>query len=120
MAPIDAATPRTTPRELDDAAEGLGLAAAARLCPRTRRDRPVAPSTVARWITTGVRLRDGTRIRLAARRFPGGWVVTRVDLDQFVDRLTNDRTGEILSPTPSPARDRRLARVDAELDQIGI
>jgi hypothetical protein len=70
----------------------------------------------------GIALRDGSRLRLAATRTPGGWLVADEDLDHFLAALTADRTGE---PAPAPpaastARKRELARVAAELNRDGF
>jgi hypothetical protein len=101
----------------------LGLAAAAHLCPSTRGGKPVHPSTLTRWILKGVRLQDGTLLKLAAKRFPGGWATTREALDTFINALTDDRCGEpVVAPAPrSPsARARAIAQADRELERLGI
>jgi hypothetical protein len=101
----------------------LPLAVAARLIPPTRGERPVHVSTLTRWITKGVLKSGGTRVKLQARRFPGGWKVTREALNQFIDELTDSALGgESDSSTiqPSSARNRELARVDAELLSAGF
>jgi hypothetical protein len=55
----------------------------------------ISTSAVSRWITVGVCLRDGkSRLRLAAVRSPGGWLVTDDALEQFLARLTADRLGQ--------------------------
>lgn len=101
----------------------LPLVHAARLIPPTRGERPVHVSTLARWITKGVLKSDGTRAKLQARRFRGGWKVTAEALNQFIDELTDSALGgESDSSTipPSSARKRELARVDAELVSAGF
>src|SRR5262245_58910433 len=98
----------------------IGLAATARLCPSIRGGKPVHPATLSRWVLKGVRLNDGTTLRLAAKRFPGGWATTREDLDEFVDRLTADRCGApVPAVTPHGGRGAS-SRTEAALDLLGI
>jgi hypothetical protein len=68
------------------------------------------PSSAVRWATRGVRLRDGTRLRLQAFRAPGGWRTRPEWVQRFLDSLTTDAaTGEptevICTPTRSRAAD---------------
>jgi hypothetical protein len=117
MAPDHSDSPLT-----DQPIAYLGLAQAARRFPSFRSGRPVHTATVTRWITGGVRLSDGTVLKLAAKRLPGRWVTWDQAIEEFVDRLTADRTGD---PPPAPShtsasRERALARADAELARIGI
>ncbi len=65
----------------------------ARRMPPNRGDRPVHIATVIRYVTTGVALSDGSRLKLRAVRFPGGWRSTWPWVQEFIDRLTADRTG---------------------------
>jgi hypothetical protein len=52
---------------------------------------PLHSATVTRHILQGVRLRDGSTARLKALRTPGGWVVTREAVNEFIEAITNDR-----------------------------
>jgi hypothetical protein len=101
---------------------GRTPAAIAKAIPSCRIDGPTHPATITRWIMRGVRLRDGSRLRLAATRSPGGWLVTDDAIEHFLAALTADRLGE---PAPAPpsataARQRELARVHAELNAAGF
>lgn len=80
------------------------------------------PASLIRQATHGIKLRDGSRLKLRLTRLPGRWVVSEQAIREFVAALTADRTGEptTIAAAPSPARARRLDRVDAELDRIGI
>jgi len=66
----------------------VSLSQAARRLPPFRSDRPVHPATIWRWITEGVRLRDGSRVRLEALRIGGRFVTTVEALDRFAKRQT--------------------------------
>jgi hypothetical protein len=100
----------------------MRLAEAARLIPSSRGDRQTHPATLTRWILRGVRLRNGQTLKLAARRYPGGWSVTRQALDDFVSALTADRCGAPPPAAIEPPAARRKAhdRAEAGLDAIGI
>jgi hypothetical protein len=77
----------------------LSLSAVARSRPG-RAGRPhVNPATVQRWITRGIRSRDGGRIRLRAKRCGWSWATTPEWLAEFEEALTADRIGDA-SPTP--------------------
>jgi hypothetical protein len=100
----------------------MRLTEAARFVPSSRGDRPTHPATLTRWILRGVRLRDGRSLKLAARRYPGGWSVTRQALDDFVSALTADRCGGPAPAAIEPPVARRDAhdRAEATLDAAGI
>jgi hypothetical protein len=100
----------------------MSLAQAARAIPSTKGDRPVASTTVSRWITAGVRLRTGKVVRLKAKRYPGGWKVTRQDIDEFLDALTASALGQKgwRPPTAgSAARKKALAKAAKECEALG-
>jgi hypothetical protein len=67
---------------------GLNLRQSARCFPPYRENRPVSPSTVFRWIRSGVRLPDGTQLRLEARRLGGRWLTSREAMRRFIDAQT--------------------------------
>ena len=99
--------------QADPPATYYGLAQAAKFYPQTN-GRPPHPSTLTRHILRGVRLNDGTTLKLRAKRTPGGWHVSREAVDEFIDRLTADRCGTPAPPrTPDP-------RVEAALDAAGF
>jgi hypothetical protein len=102
---------------------GLRPAKAAKLIPSFRADRPTHSATVIRWILEGVRLTDGTRLKLEAVRLPSGWVTTPNAIQRFIEALTADRTGSQPDTVPvrtTTARIRAAARAERELDKIGI
>lgn len=58
-----------------------------RLLPSSVDGRTLAPSTLSRWRTTGVR-----GVRLRCQRIGGRWFVRQTDLDEFL-RALNEREG---------------------------
>jgi hypothetical protein len=90
--------------------------------PCHREGKPSHPSKVVRHIIRGAKQKDGSRLKLKATRFPGGWGVTQEDFDQFIAALTADRMGEAApAPLRSPGRRQRdLDRVDRELAEMGL
>jgi hypothetical protein len=87
------------------AGSGLNLGAAARRFPSYRGSRPVNCSTIFRWITSGVRLRDGTRLRLEAARVGGRWLTSGAAIERFITRQTPQ-----FSDIPAPARNTERQR----------
>jgi hypothetical protein len=88
--------------------EYLSLSHAAQLIGSQRNGRPIHPGTLTRWIIQGVRLQDGERVRLQARRFPAGWRTTREWLDEFATSLTRDRLGQPMSAVRSKHAERAI------------
>jgi hypothetical protein len=85
----------------------IALAEAARRLPRLRAGRPVAPATLWRWASHGLR-----GVRLETVRV-GGTCCTSVEaLQRFFAALNG-------TPPPPPLA-TAPARVEAELDSIGI
>src|SRR5262245_46496679 len=68
--------------------ELLSLPQAARRFPPFRQDRPVNPSTVWRWISAGVKLPGGRRIRLGAIRLSGRWLTSVEAIERFITAQT--------------------------------
>jgi hypothetical protein len=87
------------------------LSEIARRFPPSRADRPVHPQTLKRWITEGIRLSNGQRVRLHAVRFPIGWRTTDAWVDQFLEALTSDRVGSAKPTATSEARARQAGAV---------
>jgi hypothetical protein len=85
-----------------------------RLCPQNREGVSVSPTSVVRWIMDGVRLRAGGRLKLPAVRYPAGWRVAEDDFEQFIARLTADRTGEMASPITEARAEQSIARLAAQ------
>jgi Protein of unknown function (DUF1580) len=106
---------------------GLALGQAARRFPSYRNSRPVNPSTVWRWLTEGVRLPSGRRLRLEAARVGGRWLTSAAAIERFIRAQTPTLDTEAASK-PAPATTKRTAkrraqdtdRTRRELDRIGI
>lgn len=98
----------------------LGLAAAAQRLPPARGNRPVNSSTIWRWIKDGIKLSDGTTLRLEAVRLSGRWLTSVEALARFIDAQTPD-LGEQPAPIPRSVPQRRRAHewADAELQRRG-
>jgi hypothetical protein len=97
------------------AGEGLYLAKAARVLPRSRLEQPVNPSTLSRWITRGVRLADGRRVHLEAGRIAGRWVTTPGAIQRFIERQIPVQAEQPLPARTPTKRDRDQAAAAAML-----
>jgi hypothetical protein len=71
-------------------------------------------ASLTRWIEDGVKLRDGSRLRLRAVRFPVGWRTTDQWVSEFVSALTADKTS-----TPVRANEDSSRRANAALAATG-
>lgn len=99
--------------------QGQTLSQLARLFPPARRGKPVSLGCVLRWVLDGVRLPDGSIVRLEAARCSGRWLSTPAAIQRFIEGQTPNLAN---MPMPrSPARARRAAEQAAEvLSAIGI
>jgi hypothetical protein len=93
---------------LDELRLGYGrtLRQAAALLPATRRERPVTPSCLVRWVRDGVRGPGGRRVRLEATRLAGRWVTT----PQAIARFSAAQTPDAGDASPEPPLTPALAR----------
>jgi hypothetical protein len=102
----------------------MPLAKAASQFASDRIDGPVHVATITRWITKGIKAGDGSVVRLAARRFPNGWRVSREAIDEFLDRLTSaalDDIRPVEAPTAISRRRRReQERAEAQAVALGL
>jgi hypothetical protein len=98
----------------------LTVSEVCRRLPGARGARHVTPSTVTRWIVLGCPARDGTRVRLAATRAGGRWLIRAADLEMFFAALAADPTTPATTPTRTPAARRRTSEAAArELERRG-
>ncbi len=80
---------------LDLSSETLvSLAEGAQLVPPSRGGRPVAPSTLWRWIHEGFRLRSGAVVKLEGAKVLGRWATTQQALQRFLAKLAGDGMGD--------------------------
>src|SRR4051812_10995398 len=105
------------------AGDGLSLAEAARVVPAFRPGRPTHTATLWRWAAKGVRLHDGSVVKLETCRIGGRQMTSRAALGRFI-RAQTPRADMILGPVcekPSVAyASKSAARDSAELDRRGI
>lgn len=80
----------------------------------------MSPSGPARWMTRGVLLRDGSRLRLRHIRLPGGLRTLQSWVDEFLQAVAEDRAGAAAKPKPTINKTARLAKLNAELAQNGF
>ena len=95
----------------------LTLAEACTLLPRRRAGKKCAVSTLHRWRLRGIR---GVRLESAML---GGIRMTSVQaIQRFMDRVSSRSEREVpeFASRTSEARDRQLAKVDAELEMEGF
>jgi hypothetical protein len=95
----------------------VGMGEAARFVPSSRPGRTIDPATMIRWITMGAKLRDGGRLKLRATRSPGGWLTSRIWIEEFLAALTADRNGSV---APLPGAEERAAQATARLQARGF
>lgn len=87
-----------------------------------RNGRPTHPATMTRWILKGVTLKNGTTLRLAAKRLPGRWIVSDEAIEEFLDVLTRDQLDEVetIAPRTTSSRRRAAEKAERELSRAGI
>src|SRR5262249_17458663 len=97
----------------------LTLEAAARLFPAAPRGRRCHLSTVLRWILTGSRAPDGSRVKLEGARVGGRWFTTREAIKRFSVALTPQPADAPTTLPPRTVTQRRRAaeRAGAELQK---
>lgn len=99
----------------------LSMAQAARKFLPYRRDRPVNPSTIWRWIHDGVTLPDGSAVRLEGIRCGDRWLTSQEAIGRFIDAQTPNLDAPRVPSTPSAnARKRAADRAAKALQEMGI
>jgi hypothetical protein len=95
----------------------ISLCTAARSVPPHRQDRPVSTSCIFRWMRDGVKLPDGTVVRLEGIRLGGRWLTSKEALQRFAERQTPRFDG----PGPQSAKKsgRAADRAGKELERMG-
>ncbi len=78
------------------------------------------PSGVVRWIVEGVRLPDGSRLRLRAIRAGSKWLTSEEWLAEFLDAQTRAALGRAAGETRTPTAAQAAAEAAGrELQAIG-
>jgi len=99
----------------------IPLAVAAAETPPARNGKKTHLSTLLRWVLTGAKAPDGTRVRLEAIRLGGRWFTSREALQRFAEALTPRFDGDPPPAPRSPARRRRASdRAARELEKLGV
>src|SRR5437763_16847605 len=115
--------PAPGPTEVAHTRGYISLPSVARRLPPHRGGRAVHPTTVMRWVIRGVRLPDGSRVRLRAESVGSRWLTTEECFRAFIDAQTAARTPDPRAlPAPQSLAQRRRAaeRAGRELDRYGI
>ena len=113
-----------TSHTLGSTAELLTVSQVCRAYPGCRGKPSLNPSTVTRWILSGCPARSGERVKLAASRVGGRWLVSPSALEAFFAALASTRAGAA-APTqgaaPHQPGQRRIAsrRAADELKRRG-
>ncbi|MBN9523574.1 hypothetical protein J0H58_34530 [bacterium] len=89
--------------------------------PGHRRNARLHLSTLIRWCSKGVKLPDGTRLRLRADRLGARWLTTDAWWQEFVDRLTATHAPDAPIPLRSAAeRSRASVAAGERLRSLGM
>lgn len=78
----------------------------------------VNPSTVWRWITRGLKLPDGRRVKLEAVRMGASYLTSEQAILRFIQAQQRD-ADPIVPPRTHKQRTRSAARAGAELERLG-
>lgn len=106
----------------DEIAAGHGqpLAKLTRLFPSSRLGRPVSLGCILRWVQDGVKLPDGSTVRLEAARCAGRWLSTPAAIGRFLSAQTPRLDQAQSTPRTPAARTRAAEQASRELEAIGI
>jgi hypothetical protein len=96
------------------------MSQAARRFPPHRRDRPVNPSTIWRWVVDGVRLPGGGKLRLEAARVGGRWLTSEQALARFIDAQTVVQFAPAERPATPRQRQHAAERAGETLEALGM
>lgn len=115
----DATTPTPTVIAEILAGEGMTLSDAARLCPASRGQGRVSPTTLLRWVTDGAPRHDGTLVRLEAARYGRRWLVSRSSLARFIQSLTPMSTPPPTTSASTAPNPKRVKKATEKLVASG-
>jgi|SRR5579864_1707896 len=99
----------------------LSLSMAAKKIPPYR-GRRTNPSTIFRWIKTGVNLAGGHILKLEAIRIAGRWVTSAEAIERFVAAQNQPTDDAPLQQSPRTPGQRRRAseRAGKQLEKLGV
>ena len=99
----------------------IGAAEAARLLGTFRGGRRTHPSTITRWMLSGIRLADGRNLRLEHIRVSNRLMTSRAAVVRFLAEQQLPTTPpEIDAPRSTTKRRRENDRAEDELNSLGI
>lgn len=97
----------------------LTISQVCRRLPGARGAEHVTPSTVTRWILHGCPARSGSRVKLAATRAGGRWLVQPADLDKFFAALADESNTSCRNSEVNPGHDTAGRRAGELLQKLG-
>lgn len=100
---------------------GLSLVEAAHRVPAYRPGKATHAATIWRWVLTGIRLPDGSRLHLEACRLGGRWLTSEAAISRFIAAQTPATSTAPTPPVHTPRqRQRSATKASERLDRIGI
>jgi hypothetical protein len=99
----------------------LSISMAAKLVPPFR-GRVARPSTIFRWLTTGVKLPDGSVLKLQGIRLASRWLTSKEAVARFLS-IQNSAFNPDATPLPpatATQRERAAKRAGELLESIGM
>jgi hypothetical protein len=96
--------------------QGLSFSQAARVVPG-RGKSGCHPSCIWRWATDGIRLRDGSRLKLESVRLGGRYVTSRGAIKRFLSACNDAETVNTSEATET--KQTRAAKASAKLEAMG-
>ena len=80
-----------------------------------------SPSAVWRWARTGIKARNGTRVRLSHVRAGGRVLIPETALDEYFDaRPDASRPVGATPPRSESRREKDIARAERDLQKAGV
>jgi hypothetical protein len=104
------------------AGQGITLSQAARIIPPYESGRRLNPATVWRWSRGGVKLADGTRVRLEVCRVGCRWLTSRAAVARFLAAQNAPAASPPTAPRPhaSNKRTKRAEDIEMDLERLGL
>jgi hypothetical protein len=99
--------------------EQHSLPTIARALPSNRSGKPMAPSTLMRWITRGCQGPKGLKVYLEAVKRPYGWTTSLEAVKRFYAQLQPDLNQEPNLPRTPSKRDKESQDAAASLQASG-